>query len=127
MISIKEIRKPGRISILAVDSNKTGQKIVGYAKIWTEVQKDYDWLVAYYIRPRYRGTGLARQIMDKVKSATNKNIALRVNPYKDQEGADPEDLAQKYMHFGFRKLPNQSQNNMYFIKKKSPETLSSKI
>lgn len=119
MITIREVRKPGRINIMAFDSDKIGQKIVGYAKIWTEVQKEYDWLVSYYIRPRYRGTGLARQLMDRVKSVTDKNIALRVNPYRDQEGADPEDLTQKYMHFGFRKLPNQSQKNMYFIKNKT--------
>ena len=116
MITIHQVRKPGRISIMAVDSDKKGQKIVGYAKIWTGVDKQYDWLVAYYIRPQYRGKGLARQLMDRVKSATDKDIALRVNPYKDHEGNDPTELTQKYMHFGFKKLPNQSQRNMYYIK-----------
>lgn len=118
-VNIHEIRKAKRIYILATDPNKKGQKVVGYAKIATNVEKNYDWLIAYYIRPGYRKKGIAKKIMDHVKSATNKNIALRVDPYKDQINEDPEKLRQLYLHFGFRNLPGMKQNFMYFIKDKS--------
>lgn len=120
MIKIVQTRKPGRINVIAVDN----KKIVGWIKIWTDMQSRFDWIIAVYIRPQYRGQGIFRMLMDKAKASTPNDLALRVNPYKDHEGQDPTELTKKYQHVGFVKDPMKSPKNMYFIRpKKNPRKL----
>ncbi len=92
MIKIVQTRKPGRINVIAVDN----KKIVGWIKIWTDMQSRFDWIIAVYFRPQYRGQGIFRMLMDKAKASTPNDLALRVNPYKDHEGQDPTELTKKY-------------------------------
>lgn len=119
MIIIKQDKKPGRINIIAFDD----RKVVGWVKLWTWTEERFDWIIAVYIRPEYRGQGIFRMLMDKAKTATPNDLALRVNPYKDQKGHDPTELTKKYQHVGFVKDPNKSPQNMYFIKNKKPQVI----
>jgi len=117
MITIKQDKKDGRINLIAFDKDK----VVGWVKLWTWEEERFDWIIAVYIRPEYRGQGIFRMLMDAAKNSTPNDLALRVNPYKDQEGQDPTELFKKYQHVGFIHLPDKSIKNMYFIKKKRPQ------
>lgn len=119
MIKIIQTRKPGRINLIAMDNKKA----VGWVKLWTDMQSRFDWVIAVYIRPQYRGKGIFRMLMEAAKKATPNDLALRVNPYRDHEGQDPTELTKKYQHLGFAKDPAKSPKNMYFIRPKKPQAI----
>ena len=119
MITLKQDKKAGRINIVAFDKDQ----VVGWVKLWTWEEERFDWIIAVYIRPQYRGQGIFRMLMDKAKASTPNDLALRVNPYKDHEGQDPTELTKKYQHVGFVKDPMKSPKNMYFIRPKNPRKL----
>lgn len=103
----------GIIRLVAVD----GKKSKGYLTIWTEVDPNFDWIVALYVRPQYRNQSIARELIETAKNTTDKHLALRARPYKDHEGQPNDNLIEMYKSFGFIQHPEIHRDNLYFYKK----------